>query len=77
MRCPLGHNTSSEEKKRKLISWYLKMSMTLRDTKTFATRRVVVSQRRPDGQPRPCMELIADFHVEEPALMMYSQLGQV
>jgi acyl-CoA thioesterase II len=43
-----------------------------RDTKTFATRRVVVSQRRPDGQLRPCMELLADFHVEEPALLAFS-----
>lgn len=43
-----------------------------RDTKTFATRRVVVSQRRPDGQLRACMELLADFHVEEPALLAYS-----
>lgn len=44
-----------------------------RDTKTFATRRVVVSQRRPDsGQLRACMEILADFHVEEPALLAYS-----
>ncbi|KAI3393041.1 hypothetical protein diail_4817 [Diaporthe ilicicola] len=43
-----------------------------RDTKTFVTRRVVVSQKRPDGQFRTCLELIADFHVEEPALLAYS-----
>lgn len=43
-----------------------------RDTKTFATRRVVVSQRQASGQLRPCMELLADFHVVEPALLTYS-----
>ncbi|KAG8169418.1 hypothetical protein KVR01_000163 [Diaporthe batatas] len=43
-----------------------------RDTKTFATRRVVVSQRQPGGQLRPCMELTAEFHVVEPAVLAYS-----
>ncbi|POS74124.1 hypothetical protein DHEL01_v207489 [Diaporthe helianthi] len=43
-----------------------------RDTKTFATRRVVVSQRQANGQLRPCLELLADFHIVEPALLSYS-----
>lgn len=43
-----------------------------RTTKTFATRRVEVKQTLPDGTSRVCMELIADFHVEEPALLTYS-----
>lgn len=45
---------------------------TVRDTKTFATRRVVVKQQQPDGTMRSCMELLADFHVKEPALLTYS-----
>lgn len=43
-----------------------------RDTKTFATRRVQVSQAQPDGSLRICMELLADFQVAEPALLTYS-----
>lgn len=43
-----------------------------RDTKTFATRRVVVSQPQPDGAMRPCLQVLADFHHEEPALLRYS-----
>ncbi|KAI0171543.1 thioesterase-like superfamily-domain-containing protein [Pestalotiopsis sp. NC0098] len=43
-----------------------------RDTKTFATRRVQVSQVRPDGQKRICLELLADFQIEEPAMLTYS-----
>lgn len=43
-----------------------------RDTKTFATRRVIVKQRQPDGTMRPCLELLADFHAAEPALLTYS-----
>lgn len=43
-----------------------------RDTRTFATRRVVVKQEQPDGKTRSCLELLADFHVEEPALVAYS-----
>jgi len=43
-----------------------------RMTKTFATRRVEVKQTSPDGTSRVCMELIADFHVEEPAALTYS-----
>lgn len=43
-----------------------------RTTKTFATRRVEVRQTSPDGTSRVCMELIADFHIEEPAALTYS-----
>lgn len=43
-----------------------------RTTKTFATRRVEVKQTAPDGTSRVCMELVADFHVEEPAALTYS-----
>ncbi|KAI1859317.1 hypothetical protein JX265_007254 [Neoarthrinium moseri] len=43
-----------------------------RTTKTFATRRVQVSQLQPDGKMRACMELIADFQVEEPAMLSYT-----
>ncbi|KAH8885817.1 Thioesterase/thiol ester dehydrase-isomerase [Thozetella sp. PMI_491] len=43
-----------------------------RDTKSFATRRVEVKQLQPDGQTRTCLELLADFHVEEPSLLTYS-----
>lgn len=43
-----------------------------RTTKMFATRRVQVKQTSPDGTSRVCMEMIADFHVEEPAVLTYS-----
>lgn len=39
----------------------------VRDTKTFATRRVLVTQKLADGKVRSCMELIADFQQKEPA----------
>ena len=41
-----------------------------RDTRTFATRRVVVSQTWADGKTRVCVELFADFQAEEPAVAM-------
>ncbi|KAH8686523.1 thioesterase-like superfamily-domain-containing protein [Ilyonectria robusta] len=43
-----------------------------RDTRSFATRRVQVKQKQPDGQFRVCLELIADFHVQEPSSLTYS-----
>jgi acyl-CoA thioesterase II len=43
-----------------------------RDTKSFATRRVEVTQVQKDGKARVVMETIADFHVVEPALLEYS-----
>lgn len=54
-----------------------------RDTKTFATRRVLVRQELPDRNSGPgggeikttttrtCLDLLADFHVREPALLAY------
>jgi acyl-CoA thioesterase II len=43
-----------------------------RDTKSFATRRVEVSQVQRDGKARVVMEATADFHVVEPAMYEYS-----
>lgn len=43
-----------------------------RDTRSFATRRVQVKQQQRDGKFRVCMELIADFHAEEPSAWNYS-----
>jgi acyl-CoA thioesterase II len=43
-----------------------------RDTRTFATRRVQVSQAQPDGSQRVCMELLLDFQTPELALLTYS-----
>lgn len=46
-----------------------------RTTKSFSTRRVVVQQRQtPTQRMRTCMELMADFHAQEPAApgMTYS-----
>lgn len=43
-----------------------------RDTKTFATRRVVASQIQDDGSERTCMDVFIDFQVEEPALFTFS-----
>lgn len=44
----------------------------VRDTRTFATRSVKVSQVLASGEERVCMLLVADFHVLEPAMMAYS-----
>lgn len=43
-----------------------------RDTKTFATRRVLVKQKQPDGRTRTICDMLADFHVREPGLLTYS-----
>lgn len=43
-----------------------------RDTKSFATRRVELSQAQKDGKARVVMEATADFHVVEEALFEYS-----
>lgn len=43
---------------------------TIRQTRTFATRQVEISQKRDDGQQRVCLIAIADFHVPEPATLM-------
>ncbi|KAF2116116.1 acyl-CoA thioesterase II [Lophiotrema nucula] len=44
----------------------------IRQTRTFATRQVEVSQKQDDGTFRACLLAIADFHVKEPALLEYS-----
>lgn len=44
----------------------------VRDTKSFATRRVEVSQMQKDGKARVVVEATADFHVVEPAMFEYS-----
>lgn len=41
-----------------------------RDTKSFATRRVVLSQTLDNGTERRCLELTADFQAAEPANAM-------
>lgn len=47
---------------------------TVRQTRTFATRQIEISQKRDDGKQRVCVIAIADFHVPEPAtLMEYSK----
>ncbi|KAJ9657102.1 hypothetical protein H2201_008310 [Coniosporium apollinis] len=64
------------------LGYYLGPSLTdrkvfctvhrVRDTRTFATRRVEVSQRQDDGTKRPCFVLLADFQVKEPPLLRFS-----
>jgi acyl-CoA thioesterase II len=44
-----------------------------RDTKTFATRRVVLTQNLDNGTQRSCLELFADFQMAEPASAMLFQ----
>ncbi|KAF5660096.1 acyl thioesterase [Fusarium heterosporum] len=44
----------------------------IRDTRSFATRRVQVKQQQPNGEFRVCMELLADFHVKEPETLEFS-----
>lgn len=43
-----------------------------RDTKTFASRRVVAYQILDDGTERTCLDIFVDFHVLEPELFRYS-----
>jgi acyl-CoA thioesterase II len=44
---------------------------TIRQTRTFATRQVEVSQKANDGKERVCLIAIADFQVNEPATSTY------
>ncbi|KAI2464237.1 thioesterase-like superfamily-domain-containing protein [Annulohypoxylon bovei var. microspora] len=44
----------------------------IRNTRTFATRRVQVKQKQPNGNFRTCLELLADFHTPEPLILQYS-----
>jgi len=43
--------------------------VVVRSTRTFVTRRVELSQRRDDGNMRPCMSLLLDFMAPERAAM--------
>lgn len=43
---------------------------TIRQTRTFATRQVEVSQKRDDGEERVCLIAMADFHISEPASLL-------
>ncbi|KAF1987300.1 acyl-CoA thioesterase II [Aulographum hederae CBS 113979] len=45
---------------------------SLRDTRTFATRQIEVSQAQNDGSKRLVMIVLADFQVKEPAMFEYS-----
>ncbi|KAF2874452.1 thioesterase-like superfamily-domain-containing protein [Massariosphaeria phaeospora] len=46
---------------------------TIRQTRTFATRQVQISQVQDDGTERPCLVTLADFQVrEEKNLLTYS-----
>ncbi|KAM0548417.1 hypothetical protein ACHAPJ_009903 [Fusarium lateritium] len=61
------HGPASTEKK-------LHCSVTnIRDTRSFATRRVQVKQEQPNGKFRVCLELLADFHVKESSTLNYSE----
>lgn len=42
----------------------------VRDTRTFATRHIDVSQVQDDGKRRPCLFMTADFQVKEPVDLM-------
>ena len=45
---------------------------TVRDTRTFATRRVQVSQIKEDGSERLCLEALIDFQAQEEPWFSYS-----
>ncbi|KAL6917386.1 hypothetical protein ACHAPO_005831 [Fusarium lateritium] len=61
------HGPASTEKK-------LYCTVTnIRDTRTFATRRVQVKQQQANGEFRVCMEVLADFHVNETSDFEYSE----
>lgn len=64
----LGHYLGPASSTQKL---YCKVDRT-RDTRSFATRRVQVSQLQKDGTYRPCLELLADFHIMENSTLHYS-----
>jgi acyl-CoA thioesterase II len=44
----------------------------IRDTRTFATRRVVVTQPLENGGERECLQLVADFQTKETPLLSFS-----
>ncbi|KAF1911295.1 thioesterase-like superfamily-domain-containing protein [Ampelomyces quisqualis] len=43
---------------------------TIRQTRTFATRQVEISQKRDNGEERICLIAMADFQVSEPATLL-------
>ncbi len=45
---------------------------SVRDTKSFLTREVRVSQAERDGKQRLCQIVLVDFHRREPAFLTYS-----
>lgn len=49
--------------------------VVVRSTRTFVTRRVELSQRRDDGNLRPCMSLVLDFMAPEGAAMRTYSTG--
>lgn len=64
----LGHYLGPASTAQKL---HCKVERT-RDTRSFATRRVQVSQVQPNGSSRICLDLLADFHVIESSTVAYS-----
>lgn len=64
----LGHFHGPASTQQKLYASVVRT----RDTRSFATRRVQVKQKLPDGSFRACLELMADFHVREPEVLEYS-----
>ncbi|CAM1501478.1 Fc.00g034620.m01.CDS01 [Cosmosporella sp. VM-42] len=64
----LGHYLGPASTSQKL---YCSVQNT-RDTRSFATRRVQIKQKQANGEFRICLELLADFHVDEPSLLTYS-----
>ncbi|KAL3428512.1 acylthioesterase ii [Phlyctema vagabunda] len=41
----------------------------IRDTRTFATRQIQLSQKQNDGSMRPCAIVLADFQTQEPGTL--------
>ncbi|PSN73626.1 Thioesterase/thiol ester dehydrase-isomerase [Corynespora cassiicola Philippines] len=51
----------------------LKASITpIRQTRTFATRHILLTQTQPDGSERPCLVALADFQTADTGLLNYS-----
>jgi acyl-CoA thioesterase len=44
----------------------------VRDTRTFATRRIMVTQALENGGKRECLQLLADFQTKETPLLLFS-----
>lgn len=68
-----GHFVRAAKTDRRLIC----QLETARDTRTFQTRIIRVSQEADDGSDQLCLIALADFHIEEPRSMVtYSTLPQ-